>query len=240
VLLSITPAGQPDLRWAQAMVAQHHYLKKPVDARSRPLAYVVHLEGWFVYRSLPVGCLIFGRPQASCCYEGQLKYGSAADVERGRARLDRWSVLNLARVWLHPIVQAGGEACRPGFVPGFTDRRGTWRTAAASWAVRQALARVGHDYLLAYPPVWVEEPYQIRAVLSYCDPDRHKGTLYRAAGFRLARTNEDGVQTWWTEEVAGLTAAQDAAVRRLAAADPRGAAIRGRRRDEPTLFGGRG
>ncbi len=42
----------------------------------------------------------------------------------------------------------------------------------------------------------MSEPYQIREVLSYCDARRHKGTLYRAARFRLVRTNAAGIETY--------------------------------------------
>jgi hypothetical protein len=203
-----------------------------VDPRSRPLAYVLRLRGELA------GTLIFGRPEASRCYAGGLTYGGQADVRAGRAAWDRWCVLNLARVWLDPRTQAGGAWCRPDLVPGFTDRHGAWRPAVASWAIGQALTSVGYDYLLAYPPCFVAEPYEVRVCLSYCDRRHHKGTIYRAAGFRLARVNAEGVETWWTPAVAPLTPQQDLEVRRRAATSDRAARVRGRRTEGQTLFGG--
>lgn len=151
----------------------------------------------------------------------------------GRASYDRWEVLNLSRVCLSPDVQPGGRLHSEGNTPGFTDRKGVWRSTLATTVIRAAFARVGFDYLTAHPPCFLDEPYQIRAVLSYCDTRRHKGTIYRAAGMRLARANADGIETWWTPEVAPLTAAQDRVVRELAAASPRSRRHREGRR---TLF----
>jgi hypothetical protein len=118
--------------------------------------------------------------------------------EAGRAEYDRWTILNLARVWLHPSVQRGGAFYSPELLPGYTDRRGVWRSTLASTVIELALARVGYDYLRTHPPCFPDEPYQIKVVLSYCDTTKHKGTIYRAAGFELARTNERGIETWYT------------------------------------------
>ena len=229
-MLTLEPTSASGLRWAQSAVAEHHYLHSPVDPRSRPLAYLLRRQGE------PCGCLIFGRPEATRCYQGGLTYGSQEDVAAGRAAWDRWSVLNLARVWLDPRLQQGGPWCRPGDVPGFHDRKGVWRPAVASWAIREALARVGYDYLLAHPPVYLEQPYRIEACLSYCDTRLHRGTIYRSSGFRLSRTNAVGIETWWTPAVTPLSPAEDAEVRRRAGQSERGARIRGRQVLEPGLF----
>lgn len=224
-MITLTTANAEDLAWAQRQVTAHHYLHAPVDPRCSPVAYIVTLA----HSGMRVGCLIFGRPEATRCYYSGLTYGSLADVQTGRAQYDRWEVLNLARVWLSPLVQEGGIWCRRGFVPGYTDRRGVWRSALASTVIRHALARVGYDYLAARPPVDCSFPYQVRAVLSYCDTRRHKGTIYRAAGFQLARTNAQGIETWATSAVAPLSAEQDRTVRELAEHSPRSQRIRGRR-----------
>jgi hypothetical protein len=209
---------------AQELVEANHYLRKAVDGRSRPYAYLVVGE----WTSTVLGCLIFGRPEATRCYEGNLTYGSQADVDRERASYDRWSVLNLARVWLHPAVQRGGRWCRPELVPGFTDRKGSWRPRAASWAIEEALATVGYDYLKAHPPVWVDNPYQIEVALSYCDTTKHRGTIYRAAGWALARRNERGIETWFTPAVCPLSAYEDDQIRKLAAQSERSRRLRAR------------
>jgi len=49
---------------------------------------------------------------------------------------------------------------------------------------------------LAYPPCFLEQPYQLRVCLSYCDTRVHQGTIYRASGFALARQNNQGIETW--------------------------------------------
>jgi hypothetical protein len=199
---------------AQATVTQHHYLYQPVDSRCSPLAYdVVLYAGHSDYRA---GVLIFGRPEATRCYDGKLTYGSLKDVETGRAQYDRWTILNLARVWLHPSVQRGGAFCSPDFIPGYTDRRGQWRSTLASTVVEMALARVGYDYLCTRPPCFPEEPYQISICLSYCDRRLHRGTIYRAAGFELSRTNERGIETWFSTAVAPLTPYENDQVLKLA------------------------
>lgn len=234
IMLTIELAGPLAFDWAQRMVVAHHYLRSPVDVRCRPLAYVLRLG------AEPVGCLVFGRTQSTSCYQGELTYGSGYDVRTGRALFDRWRLLNLARVWLSPDVQHGGRLARPELmpgVPGHTDRKGVYWPYVASWAIGQALRRVGFDYLAAHPPCFVEQPYQIGAVLSYCDTRLHRGTIYRAAGFRLARRNADGIETWWTQAVAPLTAEQDLVIRRQAERDARAARIRRQRVEQPTLFG---
>ena len=154
-----------------------------------------------------------------------LKYGSADDVASGRAEYDRWSVLALSRVWLNPRVQAGGDLSQPGRVPGFIDRRGMWRPAVASAAIRAGLERVGYDYLHARPPVWVGQPWQIEAVLSYCDTRHHRGVIYAASGFVLART-AGHIQTWWTRAVRPLALPERRAIEHRSQHDPRGRRLR--------------
>lgn len=226
--LVLTPAAGALLTWCKEQVRRHHYLHTAPDPRTRPFAYAVLLQGE------PVGCLHFGRPEATCCYRGGLTYGSQAGITSGRAAFDRWEVLNLSRVWLSPDVQAGGRLARPEVMPaglpGHTDRKGVYWPYLASWLIRLSLARVGRDYLLARPPCFVEEPYQVRAVLSYCDTRLHRGTIYKAAGFRRARVNRAGVETWWTPDVAPLTADEDLQVTDLAAVHPRSVRIRNERR----------
>lgn len=223
-MITLFLADQRGLAAAQYAVAQHHYLHAPVDSRCSPVAYLVTLADEKV-----VGCLIFGRPEATRCYQGGLTYGSLQDVRAGRCQFDRWEVLNLARVWLDPRVQSGGRWYTPSLLPGYTDRRGVWRSSLASWCIQAALERVGYDYLSKRPPVYPDEPYEIKAVLSYCDTRLHKGTIYRAAGFDLARTNERGIETWYTTRIAPLTNYQHDQIRKLAYRSPRGIRLRAQR-----------
>ena len=39
--LTIRLGGKADLAWAQRVVTEHHYLRQPVDARARPMVYVI-------------------------------------------------------------------------------------------------------------------------------------------------------------------------------------------------------
>jgi hypothetical protein len=189
------------------VISRCHYLRTFPDPRCMPLVYSVRLDGEWI------GTLVFGRPESNRCYQGELTYGSIADRGAGRARFDRWEVLNLARVWLTPEVQRGGRLCVPGIVPGFTDRCGVFRSTLASEVVQLAIRSIRLDYLLMYPPCFLAEPYQLRVILSYCDRRIHRGTLYSASGFALARTNRDHVETWYYDRLAPLDPEHDAQVR---------------------------
>ncbi len=176
--LELQLADEAGLAWAQVQVRQHHYLKSRVDPRCSPLAYLVMREGECV------GCLIFGRPE---CTRLLGFFGSLEDVAYGRCLLTRWQVLNLARVWLDPRLQ---------YDPASASYGVWYERNAASWAIGQALRRVVYDYLVAHPPCFLDEPYEIREVISYCESAQHRGTLYRASNFRLMRTNARGLQTY--------------------------------------------
>jgi hypothetical protein len=158
------------------------------------LGYVVMHDGE------RAGCLLFGRPEATRCYQGELTYGSQADVSSGRARFDRWEVINLARVWLTPESQGPGG----------------WGTGwLATWAIGQALRHIVVDYLHEFPPCFLNEPWKLKTCLSYCDTRIHSGALYKAAGFRLARTNEQGIQTWY-RPLRGLQGSERKAIEKQA------------------------
>lgn len=219
-LVTLQIAEPMDREWAKQRLIEGHYLHTAPDPRTRAFCYIARLDG------VRVGCLWFGRPESTCCYRGGLTYGSLDDVRSGRARFDRWEVLNLSRVWLDPCVQRGGPLYTPELLPGYVQRDGTWRSSLASTLIRMALARVGFEYLMGFPPCFIDQPYRIRAVLSYCDTRKHRGLIYRASGFQLARVNRDGIETYWTARVTGLSRIQDGAIRDLAAVHPRSVRIR--------------
>lgn len=203
-LVLATPAW---LAWCQNQVTQQHYLQRPVDTRCSPMAYVVMRD------TEPLGCLIFGRPQSTRCSTGKLTYGSLDDVAQGKAQYSRWEILNLARVWLDPRLQ---------------DRSGAdYVQNAASQVISQALQRVGYDYLCHRLPVYLDEPYVIRVCLSYCDTRRHRGTLYQAAGFTLARVA--GALQTWIRPVRPLRHWQRDAIERLSKQSLRGKQYRAMR-----------
>jgi hypothetical protein len=195
-VITVELADAAGLRWAQQQVTEHHYLRTPVDSRCSPLAYLVKRAGE------PAGCLIFGRPEATRCY---FWYGSVDDIAMGKARLSRWEVINLARVWLHPSLQEGASR-----IPN-----------AASMAVAAALRLVVVDYLSAHPPCFVEEPWQLREVLSYCDRRKHTGALYRALGFQSRRLSNDGNIETYVRPLRRLQTHERRRIERLAEQSPR-------------------
>jgi len=158
----------------------------------------------------PIGCLIFGRPE-STRVNGW--YGSVEDIATGKCYLSRWQILNLARVWLHPSIQHDGA---------------NYIANAATWVVAQSLRRVVYDYLIEKPPVWMQEPYEIREVLSYCDTRIHQGTLYKASNFHLVRTNAKGIETY-ARPVRHLTHAERAQIARRSQEDKRCQKLRAQR-----------
>jgi hypothetical protein len=220
-MITLTLANH-QYRWAQEKIIAHHYLHQPVSPRSRPLTYLVCLDGQ------PVGCLIFNRTEATRCFQGGLTYGSLEDVKTGRALYSRWEVLSLARVWLDPSVQAGGQHYER--LPGYTDRKGVFRSTLASTCIGMALQRVVYNYLQMYPPVWIDQPYEIKVVSSYCDTRLHRGTIYRASGFSMARINESGIETWMIP-TRRLTPMEDQDIRKLAAQSARSRMIRAGSKD---------
>jgi len=91
-----------------------------------------------------------------------------------------------------------------------------------------AAEKIGFDYLMQRPPCFLDEPYRIKYLLSYCDTRLHKGTIYREAGFELYRTNKAGIQTWRLP-VRGLTAAEDNQVQEASRVNTRAIRYRAQR-----------
>ena len=208
------------IKLAQNLVKDEHYLHAPVDVRGSVEGYWIGLD---CHPAL--GLFLLGRPQATKVAEW---YGGVQDVKAGRCECTRWQVLNLARVWISPVFQPGGVGYRADWLPGFMDRKGEFRSTLASSAISAMAARVGFDYLMRRPPCFLDEPYQIDWLLSYCDTRLHKGTIYQAAGFELYRTNDDGIQTWRLR-LPPLTVVQHAEVREAARVNPRSHAYRAKR-----------
>ena len=155
-----------DIAGAQYMVSHYHYLRQPVDPRARPMVYIVSWDG------ISAGLVMLGIPHATKC-RGWWGYEGLPT---------QWQVVDMARIWLNPDIQRGGNLCEPGIVPGYTDRRGVWRPAVASWAIQQVLSRVQADRVRLWPPVLLSDPYQILLAISYHDPRHHRGTIYKVSG----------------------------------------------------------
>jgi len=196
-----------------------HYLHKMPDPRTSYEIYAIRIN------VLWAGFLVFGRPQVTRCREW---FGSMEDVTGGRCEVTRWQILNLARVWLDPRFQTGGEFCNSETVPGFSDRHGIWHSSLASMGIRQWMAERAQDYLEYRPPVFLEEPYELRWLMSYCNTHLHRGIIYQAAGFKLYATNADGIQTWRIK-LPELTADHDQRIKLASRKNQRAARIRAER-----------
>lgn len=174
--LRLDLGGASDLEWTQATVAERHYLRSRVDPRARPMAYVIRHDDF------RMGLVMLGIPHATKC-GGWWGYPGLPT---------QWQVVDLCRIWLDPALQQGGFWCEPGEVPGYTDRRGVWRPAVATWAISEALARVQRDRVALWPPVYPQQPYHIRLAISYHDPAHHRGTIYRQSKALPMYTDRNG------------------------------------------------
>lgn len=201
---TLSMLNREGIETAQDDMVRWNYLHKRIDPRCSVEGYMIISNWW------PVGWLLFGRPQATKCGAW---YGGVKDVLQGRCECTRWQVLNLARVWISPTFQPGGEHYNSDCLPGFVDRKGVWRSTLASEALRLAERCIGLDYLLSRPPVFPDEPYQIDWIMSYCNSRLHKGLIYAAAGYELHRVNAQGIQTW-RKRLPPLTEAEHAQVLR--------------------------
>jgi len=175
-MLSVRLGSKDDLEWAQATVEEHHYLKQRADGRARPMVYVAEIAG------RRVGLAMVGSPHATRC-GGWWGYENLPT---------QWQVVDLNRIWLDPSIQPGGDMCRAGIVPGFIDRKGVFRPTTPTWLIEQVLARVQIDRVSLWPPVWPDQPYHIKLVISYHDPQFHKGTIYRESNALPMYQAQDG------------------------------------------------
>lgn len=80
----------------------------------------------------------------------------------------------------------------------------------------------------ARPPCFLDEPYEIRECLSYCDSRIHTGALYRAANFTLVRENAHGIQTY-SRPLRHLTTAERVQIIRISQTNERSRRYRARR-----------
>lgn len=185
--LALKLAIGQDLDFAQQMIEQNHYLHRRVHTLARPMAYLV-MRG-----TEPMGSIFFSRAHAARVFGKRNertipgfpslgRWGNLGDVQAGRCAHTQWEVVNLARFYLYPRLQ---DRRSQDYVPN-----------AASFLLRQALWHVCLDYLLVYPPAFLDQPYLLRQCISYCQRERFLCTLYLASAFRLVRTNKDGMQTY--------------------------------------------
>lgn len=216
--------GREGLADAQAAVTAYHYLRAPVDPRGMPEAFGVFIP----QREEPVGYLICARPEATRCADW---YGGVEDAASGRCDCTRWQVLNVARVWLWPGVQPGGVYHAPEFLPGYVDPAGRWVSRLASAALHALARRVRTDYLLARPPCFLDEPFELRWLMSYCDTRLHHGLIYKAAGWTLYREagGKSGTIQTWRRPLSPLAPFQREAIAEASRRCPRAIGKRGKR-----------
>ena len=144
-----------DLKWAQQLVTEHHYLHRPIHPLSIPFAYSISLD------DVVVGTIIMAIPHFTK-KKGLFGYEDLPT---------KWQVLQIARLWIDPkyqIKQSNGHASN-----------------IASCAIAKVLKRVNHDWLEHHPPKYLDQPYKIKLIISYADTSvGHQGTIYRAANFQ--------------------------------------------------------
>lgn len=206
-MITLHPLSSDGIQRAQQTVKYFHYLHKMVHSKCAVEGYAVRIAGL----DGCMGLLLFGRPQAPRCKQW---YGSVAAWQAGQVECTNWQVLNLNRVCFNPVVQVGGRYYSPDYLPGEW-RNGRWHSTLITTAIEMALDRVVVDYLLARPPCYLEEPYELRWCLSYSDPQRHAGTIYQWSHFRRYRANKRGLITW-RKRLRPLTPAEDALVQQAA------------------------
>ncbi len=155
--------------FARPTIERHHYLGRWPAPLSLPFAYRLAVDGRYLAADgRPLGLVVMKKPQHHR-QKGLFGYDTLPTS---------WQVLDLARVWIHPDLQAERWA-------GY-DRRGTpcWHTLNVfSRLVSAVLRRVQCDWLKHHPPVYPDLPYHITLIISYCELEHHDGTGYRAANF---------------------------------------------------------
>lgn len=177
--LFLQVADSQALKWAQGVMEASHYMHRRVHQRTRPMGMLV-LQGSRVRRR--VGCLLFNRPQCTAVNGWYCGSYQTLLAHPTRYRMTMWNILNLARVFLFSDVQRKDS---PSYVYN-----------AASRVVGTALRHVVRDYLLLFPPLYPDEPFELRECISYCESRRFLCTLYLASGFTEVRRNANGLITF--------------------------------------------
>lgn len=76
----------------------------------------------------------------------------------------KWQVLSLARLWLNDDMPKMSASC----------------------VIAKSHKLVQSRWLEVHPPKYLDQPYEIQKIISFADNEYHKGTVYKAAGYRLA------------------------------------------------------
>lgn len=160
----------------RGVIERDHYLHRWPDPRSLAFGYCLQRDGTSLAPDgRPWGAVVMKKPQ----------HHRQRDLFGESGLPTSWQVLDLARVWVHPLLQVT--------VPGF-NRKGEIVEQSEnvfSRMVGMVMRRVQADWLEHHPPVYPQLPYHIEIVLSYCDLRHHDGTGYRASGFQRFGTTQD-------------------------------------------------
>jgi hypothetical protein len=164
--------------FVRGAIEECHYLHRWPDPRSEPFGYCLSLDGQTsAADGRPFGAVVFKLLQHKR-QQGLFGYPGLPT---------QWQVLDLARVWIHPDLQA--------YAWMGTDRSGRLRLMdlnAFSRMTSAAIRRVQRDWLEWHGVRYLDEPYHIELIVSYCDRTHHQGTGYKAAGFTLWGETSDG------------------------------------------------
>ncbi len=165
-------------RMIRPTVEGDHYLHCWPDPRSLPFGYSLAADGKPLHPDgRPWGIVVMKKLQ----HHRQKGLFGYPGLPTG------WQVLDLARVWVHPELQAVSWEGR--------DRTGRivrQTLNVFSRMVAMVLCRVQRDWLEHHPPVFPELPYHIELIVSYCELTHHDGTGYRASGFEGHGRTADG------------------------------------------------
>ncbi len=150
-------------------VERDHYLHRWPDPRSLPFAYRLIVDGrQYADDGRPHGVVVFKKLQ----HQRQRGLFGYPDLPTA------WQILDMARVWVHPDWQGVGASGHSFCM--FTRM------------VSRALRRVQRDWLDHHPPRFLDLPYHIELVISYCEMAHHEGVGYRAASFEKIGVTSDG------------------------------------------------
>jgi hypothetical protein len=174
-----------DLRWAQQIAVNLHYLHRQVHDLAHTFAYAILDNA----TRQAVGMLMLATPHFTKCRE-MFGYSGLPT---------KWQVL-LSRVWVEPNWQTEVSRAEDGSLqlsgPVVVDSKGKRHSLCiASCAIAQMLRQVNRDWLEHHPPRYPDQPYNLERILSYCDPAQgHTGVLYKAANFTEFHRQTHGKQ----------------------------------------------
>jgi len=152
-----------DLKFCHYVCRWRHYLGTAVPPIARPMFYILE------HNNVPLGVFGFSIPQATHCGNWWGK----------NAAITKWQVVDMSRVWVSPLIQAGGYWARPDMVPGrWVD--GRYQPNTVTWAIGKIFKRIQKDWVAYWPPVELAKPYHVLLIISYHDPAYHNGSIYRA------------------------------------------------------------